>query len=212
MTLSANGDPQLNRGGFKFLGSSITSITVRYQADVTGSLVLYWANENGGYSGARVITATPAYTANSGYQVATFNLATHPEWVGKRINSMRLDPLAGAAKFTEIDYIRGNGANAALALPGQNLSTAPSITADGTLNPSIASLQKMSTSSTRFGLTIDAQVGVTYRLMASPNLAPGSWREVNRHTAARTERIEIQDDSSATQQFYRIEFEQTNAN
>lgn len=207
LALSANGDPQLSRGGFKFQGSSITSITVRYQADVNGSLVLYWANENGGYSGARVLTATPAYTANSGYQVATFNLASHPEWVGKQITSMRLDTLAGANKFTQIDYIRGNGANAALALPGQNLYAGPPLTPDGLLRPSISSIQKINSASTRFGLSIDAQQGVTYRLMASPDLSPGSWRLVNTYTAENAGRVELQDEVSATQQFYRIEYD-----
>jgi cell surface hyaluronidase len=210
LATSTNNDPQLARTGFNFSGSAVTSITVRYRADIAGSLQLYWANENGSFAATRLVTATPAYIANSGYQIATFNLSTHAEWVGKTITALRLDTLAGANKFTQVDYIRGNGAIAA-ALPGQNLiaPTGQQLTADGMLKPSISAMQKISSGGTRFGLSIDAQVGITYRLMASPDLSEGSWRLVNTYTATTAGRVEIQDETSATQQFYRIEYEQS---
>jgi cell surface hyaluronidase len=213
LATSTNNDPQLARTGFNFSGSAVTSITVRYQADIGGSLQLYWANENGSYSAARLVTASPVYIANAGYKIATFDLSTHAEWVGKSIKALRLDTLAGANKFTQIDYIRGNGATAA-ALPGQNLiaPTGQQLTADGLLKPSISAMQKISSGGTRLGLSIDAQAGITYRLMASPDLSEGSWRLVNTYTATTAGRVEIQDETSATQQFYRIEFEEPVSN
>ncbi len=213
LATSTNNDPQLARTGFNFSGSAVTSITVRYQADIGGSLQLYWANENGSYSAARLVTASPVYIANAGYKVATFDLSTHAEWVGKSIKALRLDTLAGANKFTQIDYIRGNGATAA-ALPGQNLMapTGQQLTADGLLKPSISAMQKISSGGTRLGLSIDAQAGITYRLMASPDLSVGSWRLVNTYTATTAGRVEIQDETSATQQFYRIEYEEPVSN
>ena len=210
LVTSISNDPILNRTGLNFSGSAVTSITVHYQANIGGRLQLFWTNQNGGPSQARVVNADLPYTANSGYKVATFDLSTNAEWVGKTITALRLDTLAGTNKFTQIDYIRGNGATDAPAVPEPNPTdpTGQQLTADDLLKPSITTMEKISPSSNRFGLSIDAQAGIIYRLMASPDLSEGSWRLVNTHTATTAGRVEIRDETSATQQFYRIEYEE----
>lgn len=204
LSTSTAGDPQLIRDGFQFAGADVTSITVRYQSTASGTLQLFWSNEDGGFSSARLLNATPSYTANSGYKIATFNLSGDPDWVGKTIKSLRLDTLAGAGKQTWIDYIRAN--NAPVVVEGTAVIASVPQSADQMLKPSFAAAKLSANGLTRTALTIDAQQGVTYRLMASPDMSPGSWRLVNSKVAAATGRLELLDDATAPTQFYRVEF------
>ncbi|MFP6582893.1 MAG: G8 domain-containing protein [Candidatus Hydrogenedentota bacterium] len=90
-----------------FPGNDVSTLRVRYKANASGTLNLFWANTLGGFSALRRLSATTSYTANSGYQEAVFNVGLHSEWANKQITGMRLDTLDSAPNSTVyVDWIR----------------------------------------------------------------------------------------------------------
>ena len=202
------GSGNLTRSGLAMDGSQISSLVVNYQSEAAGTLRLYWAtSENNLFSETRALNATSSYSSGSGFVTTHFDFAGHPEWTGKTITALRLDTFGVAGLHTWIDYIRASGSSSQSLL---GLSSAPFIylptDADTLLKPSLSS-GIQSNGMRRSGVSIDAQAGTTYRLMASPDLSAGSWHEVNQTTATLTERIELKHDSDAPKQFYRIEYD-----
>lgn len=89
-----------------FAGNDISTLRVRYKSDGSGTLNLYWGNENGGFAAARLLSATTSYTANSGYMEAVFNVGSHAEWAGHNINRLRVNTINAAGATTWVDWIR----------------------------------------------------------------------------------------------------------
>ncbi len=85
-------------------GNDIKVIEIRYKANKNGVMELFWANENGNYSGIRRVEAD--YTGNGNYQTVRFNVYQESEWSGKTIRRLRIDPISQSTAF-EIDWIRG---------------------------------------------------------------------------------------------------------
>ena len=198
----------LTRSGLAINGSHINSIIVSYQSEATGTLRLYWAtSENNSFSENRALNATSSYLSGSGFVTALFDLSGNLEWIGKNITTLRLDTFGAAGQHTWIDYIRASGSSSQSLL---ELSSAPFIylptDVDTLLKPTLSSAIQ-SNGMRRSAVSIDAHAGTTYRLMASPDLSPRSWHEVKRTAATLTERIELEHDSDAPKQFYRIEYD-----
>lgn len=106
----SGGDPHIAHADYYmigFPGNDIATLRVRYKANASGTLNLFWANTLGGVSGTRSLTATTSYTANSGYQETTFNVGSHSEWANQHITRIRLDTLDSAPNSTVyVDWIR----------------------------------------------------------------------------------------------------------
>ncbi len=98
-------DPNINSPTLLVDGDSIKAIQVRFKADQNGLMELFWSNENGGYSSQRRVTVPYEETPN--WRTLIFDLKEHPEWKGRTIESIRVDPLSSASSF-EIDFIRGS--------------------------------------------------------------------------------------------------------
>ena len=202
------GSGNLTRSGLAMNGSQISSLVVSYQSEAAGTLKLYWAtSENNSFSESRALNATTSYSTGSGFVTTHFDFTGHPEWAGKTITALQLNTLGIAGQHTWIDYIRATGSSAQILLASSSAAfTYLPTDADKLLKPSLSS-GIQSNGMRRSGVSINAQAGTTYRLMASPDLSPGSWHEVNQTTATLTERIELAHDSDAPKQFYRIEYD-----
>jgi hypothetical protein len=108
-TVDGVGSPQIRHRDYdlvSFEGNDISTLRVRYKSDGSGTLNLYWGNENGGFDAARLLSATTSYTANSGYTEAVFDVGSHVEWAGHTINRLRLNTINAASSTTWVDWIR----------------------------------------------------------------------------------------------------------
>jgi len=76
-------------------------VAVRMYFSADAQLELFWQNENGGFASARrVIQAVPGQQ----WTTVRFDLSSHPEWAGKTISRIRLDPGSNGIAFA-IDYV-----------------------------------------------------------------------------------------------------------
>lgn len=103
---ASTNDPQLIVGGLALSGDGYRQVAVRIRSSVGATLQLFWSHSTaGGFAGARSVTA--AYSTPGVEQTVVFDLSAEPEWNGKTITGLRLDPLNGAVSGLgfEIDSI-----------------------------------------------------------------------------------------------------------
>ncbi|MCX6172089.1 MAG: hypothetical protein NT048_04515 [Flavobacterium sp.] len=101
---SSSGDPRLwKNSNYNFSGSSVPIIIIRIKASAASSVQIYWANEDGGLASPRF--AEVSFTT-TGWQELRFDLSSNTNWVGKTINSLRIDPVQRSNLNWEIDWIR----------------------------------------------------------------------------------------------------------
>ncbi len=102
-----NGDPRLGREGFLFDSAAVPTVIVKLKASATGFFQWFWGNTaTSGYSTNRCINAT--YNTVNAWKTLIIPLAGHPEWDGKTIVKLRIDPISvGGATFA-IDWIRAS--------------------------------------------------------------------------------------------------------
>lgn len=103
---STGTDPKLIKDNFlNMMGSDIPSLQIRFKANTASTrFQMFWSNEDGGFTAARTIFET--YTGNGSWQVITINLSSNPQWMGKTISGLRIDPTNSANVTYEIDWIR----------------------------------------------------------------------------------------------------------
>ena len=101
------GDPLINRSGLNFPSAASSTVRVRMTASVASGVQFYWGHsEANGISETRRINAS--YTTPGQPQTLEFSVGSHPEWMGKTITRLRIDPLNGASVPNEtfsIDWI-----------------------------------------------------------------------------------------------------------
>jgi hypothetical protein len=108
---TGNGDAQFNTSGMTaFAGSSVPLIQVRMKASANVTVQLFWGNEDGGYGGSRIRNVN--YTGAGGWQTLSFDVSNSPDWTGKTINALRIDPVTATSQTFDIDWIRASSATA----------------------------------------------------------------------------------------------------
>lgn len=95
------GDPYVFYNSTPFAVKGSAGVAVRVWLSAAGPLELFWTNEDGGSSGVRrVEQQVPAQQ----WTTIRFDLSANPEWVGKTISGLRLDPGASGTSFA-VDYV-----------------------------------------------------------------------------------------------------------
>ncbi|TVP75164.1 MAG: hypothetical protein EA353_14470 [Puniceicoccaceae bacterium] len=96
---SNGNDPFYTKSGLNFSADTIEAALTRIRLSGGGSIQLFWATtEAGGFAGSRSVTL-PVVGGNV-WQTIRFPLAGHPEWDGKTITRLRLDPI----NATDVEY------------------------------------------------------------------------------------------------------------
>ncbi|NJR43565.1 MAG: hypothetical protein HC767_13845 [Akkermansiaceae bacterium] len=194
--------PLISRAGLSMKGSEVGNITCRMQSEGGRTVRFYWGNENGGLSESRAINATTTYVANSGYKEMTFNLASHPEWAGRTITELRIDLMGGTNNRSWLDWVRGG--DGTISFTGAGPCILDPDTVD-LASKAVFDVAPRAGGGSATSMTFDVQAGVRYRMMASPDLAPDSWHQINEFTADRDERVLMPYNSDLPAEFYRIE-------
>lgn len=102
------GDPQLQRSGLFLDGDLMTGLLVRLSSSNGTAPSLFWSYDGaggGGFSAGRRLTT--GYGAARDLENVFFDLSQEPEWLGKRITALRLDPPGGVGSTFEVEWIRG---------------------------------------------------------------------------------------------------------
>lgn len=102
------GDPQLQRNNLFINGDLLTGLLVRLKSSDGTTLILFWSYDGaggGGFSAARRATST--YGGAGDFENVFFDLSNEPEWLGKKITSLRLDPPGAVGSTFGVDWIRG---------------------------------------------------------------------------------------------------------
>ncbi len=100
-TATGNDPYVLDGSGRQLALQDVSGVTVKIWLSQEGPLQLYWENEDGGFSQVRSETRT---VPGQQWTTVRFDLRTHPEWSGKTIERIRLDPGAAGVDFA-IDYV-----------------------------------------------------------------------------------------------------------
>lgn len=80
-------------------GTAGIAVRIFFSADA--QLELFWQNENGGFASTRrLVQSVPGQQ----WTTVRFDLSSHPEWSGKTISRIRLDPGTTGVAFA-IDYV-----------------------------------------------------------------------------------------------------------
>jgi arylsulfatase A-like enzyme len=90
---------------FNFPADDVANLVIRIKSPTASGLTFRWGHtQANNFVQARTLTASyPSNTWNS----VVIPLKGHPEWDGKTITRMRINPVNGAADF-EVDWIRGS--------------------------------------------------------------------------------------------------------
>jgi autotransporter-associated beta strand protein len=97
------GDPYFANNSLGFEGTRVPSITVRIRAGANAATQLYWMPQGGSFTGN---VENRTYTGNGDWRVLEFTMAGNTNWDGQMINRLRVDPIAAAGAWFEIDWIR----------------------------------------------------------------------------------------------------------
>jgi arylsulfatase A-like enzyme len=188
-------DPYFANYSVDFSGADVPVITLRVRAGTNSNVQFFWANENGGFDAVR--RENRAYTGNGEWQVLEFDLTAHPEWDGRQISKLRVDPLTMVSWF-EIDWIRAaNGDADNDGFPDWAEETAGT----GRLDPS----ENQFTSSGRVPVELAGLSGRTYTLQWSDSLTPADWSVVESvGPLASDQTVVFTNGTPSTQGFYRV--------
>jgi hypothetical protein len=101
------GDPYMVRSFCQIDGNTIDRVRVRLAATAGNAAQFFWTTEDGtNMSPQRQINTE--MVGDGQFHEIVFPVGEHPQWKGKTITSIRLDPMSGADKATiDIDWIRG---------------------------------------------------------------------------------------------------------
>ena len=101
---SGNGAYFYKNGNYSFSGSSVTKMRLNMKASQNGPVRIFWKNEDGNNFGSRLSSAN--YTGNGGWQIIEFNLSANVNWIGKTINTIRIDPTNILNTSFSVDWLR----------------------------------------------------------------------------------------------------------
>ena len=96
-------DPYVANSSVNFQASEVSNICVRMRAGANAGVQLYWAPTGGTFVGNYI---TQLYSGGGDWQVLEFDPAGNTSWDGKAIDKLRIDPIASAGAWFEIDWIR----------------------------------------------------------------------------------------------------------
>jgi cell surface hyaluronidase len=98
-------DPNVFRSGFSMNANSVASVVIKMKAVNTGNVQFYWGTlAASGFVGSRVLETS--YSPAATWKAIRFSPGGHAGWAGQTITSLRVDPISGANRFFEIDWIR----------------------------------------------------------------------------------------------------------
>lgn len=102
---ASNGDPQVMRKGLYIDGDKIKYIDIRTVSETAGNYQLFWstADEDHFTEAKSVLVNYPTVWE---WRVLRFQVGDHPMWKGKRITGLRIDPVGGASKNANFDWIK----------------------------------------------------------------------------------------------------------
>ena len=103
---TGNGDAFIFTEGLTaFAGSSVPVIQMRFRASANVTVQLFWGNTDGAY-----VALNANYTTAGAWQTLSFNVAGSPNWAGKTITSLRIDPVTVAGQTFDLDWVRASSA------------------------------------------------------------------------------------------------------
>ena len=102
---ASSSDPQFLRSGLSINGSTLTGLLFRYRASVAGGVQLFWGYNGGGFNAIQSRTAS--YPVAGGFRTVYFDLTGNPDWIGRRITSLRIDPPGSTGTTFALDWVRG---------------------------------------------------------------------------------------------------------
>jgi len=98
-------DPQVVQAGLNFSGSASSGVLLRYQGSTAGNVQLFWGRSGAdNYSGTRVITA--GYSGSGDWETLYFDSSAHPDWAGKTVTRLRIDPAGSTGADFDFAWIR----------------------------------------------------------------------------------------------------------
>ncbi len=104
---AVGGDPYMVRGNCRIDAEAITRIRVRIAVSAGAAAQLFWTTADSPTM-AEDKRVDAHLAADGEFREVLFNVGSHPNWRGKTITGIRLDPMAGAeAAKIRIDWIRG---------------------------------------------------------------------------------------------------------
>ncbi len=99
---STGGDPYV--AGPTITQTGLGGVMLQMKSSQASEVKLYWATTEGGFSESR--SMTHRIEGGNFMQLLKFDLRNHPQWAGKTIKKLRIDPSKGAAGIDfEIDNI-----------------------------------------------------------------------------------------------------------
>lgn len=98
-------DPQVVQAGFNFSGSASSGVLLRYRGSNAGNVQLFWGRSGAdSYSASRVIIT--GYSGSGDWETLYFRTSGHPDWAGKTVTRLRIDPAGSTGADFDIDWIR----------------------------------------------------------------------------------------------------------
>ncbi len=103
---ATDGDPYFSRGALYVPPDAVTHIYVRMRSAAGGSAQFFWGTGDApSYHPDRSVTFS--VIADGAYHVYAIDLSTHPQWAGKEIRALRIDPTSIEGAEVAIDYVLG---------------------------------------------------------------------------------------------------------
>lgn len=78
-------------------------VVIQFKTDKAATFRLYWSTTEGGLSESRAVSY--ALNASTDWQTLKFDLRNHPQWAGKTITGLRIDPSIASGQTFEIDSV-----------------------------------------------------------------------------------------------------------
>lgn len=100
-----SGDTHLYVKNLNFNGNSVGNLAMKIRSSATGVVQLYWGRVGStGYTASKMQQVN--YTTANQWQICTFPVSTHAQWMGQTITTLRLDPINASNQTFDIDWIR----------------------------------------------------------------------------------------------------------
>lgn len=227
---ATGGDPILTNDVEDFSAQGIDSLLVRVRSDVNGRLDFFWATSDApGFAAARRLQAD--YTGNGEWQLLRLPLAGNPDWDGKTITHLRLDPTNRSGAVFNLDaivfstgdadndmlpdqYEIANGLDPLQAADAQDdndhdrfNNLAEYVAGTDPLNPAdFLHGDLLPQSGGGYEIRLDGVTGRTYGLMFKQDLRDATWQIMDTDGPLLNDRtVTLRDDAMRDKAFYQVE-------